>query len=197
VKGKHLSNSYKNKPLFVYINTRPFQISTVHKDTYVVYNITHLWNQSLGGVMGRPEKRWPWTYFLGLLVPKINRPRNTMSLHSNIPAIMHHIICIVQCIMTIHGHCVSGTIHFGDQGSQKFSFGTHRFGTPPLLPPNPTNQISSLQLRNYPIGRGQRYRPVRPRAARFQRTEKPRLPLVSYLGPARRQTPTIRVRRFR
>jgi len=31
--------------------------------------------------------------------------------------------------VSMQGHCVSGTIHFGDQGSQKIRTGTHRFGT--------------------------------------------------------------------
>jgi len=30
---------------------------------------------------------------------------------------------------SVQGHCVSGTIHLWDQGSQKFRTGTHRFGT--------------------------------------------------------------------
>jgi len=29
----------------------------------------------------------------------------------------------------MQGHCVSGTIHLGAQGSQKIRMGTHRFGT--------------------------------------------------------------------
>ena len=31
--------------------------------------------------------------------------------------------------VSTQGHCVSGTIHLGDQGSQKIGTGTHRFGT--------------------------------------------------------------------
>jgi len=31
--------------------------------------------------------------------------------------------------VTMQGHCVSGTIHFGDHGYQKISTGALRFGT--------------------------------------------------------------------
>jgi len=66
--------------------------------------------------------------------PKINRTlrHNVPGLIREIPVINHY-----STIRSVHNdrdvsmqrHCVSGTIHLGDQGSQNIRTGTHRFGT--------------------------------------------------------------------
>jgi len=83
--------------------------------------------------MGCLEMMCPPAKFLGPLVPEINHPGNTMSQEWFISVI----ICIIQYVCAIQndmdvsmqGHCVSGTNHFGDQESQKICSGAHRFGT--------------------------------------------------------------------
>jgi len=81
-----------------------------------------------GGAMGRPETMCPRTNFLELLVPKINRPRNTMSLHWIIPVIFIFKFVLYHAFydrnVSFQGHCV-----FRDWGSQKIRAGTHRFWT--------------------------------------------------------------------
>jgi len=73
----------------------------------------------------------PRTNVLGPLVPKLIVPGDTMSLHLYIPVIMHYAIRTGQNVrdVSMQGHCVSGTIHQGDKGSQKIRTGTPRFGT--------------------------------------------------------------------
>jgi len=65
--------------------------------------------------------------------PQINR-----TLWHNIPGLTHpcyfdHIYVLYHAYndrdVSIQGHCVSGTIDLGDQGSQNIRTGTHRFGT--------------------------------------------------------------------
>ena len=64
---------------------------------------------------------------------RINRP-----LWHNVPGLVHpchyalyKTFWLVQIgrDISMQGHCVSGTIHLGDQGSQNIHTGTHRFGT--------------------------------------------------------------------
>jgi len=43
---------------------------------------------------GVSETMCPCENFLGPLVPKMNRSSNTMSLHSDIPVIIHYTICV-------------------------------------------------------------------------------------------------------
>jgi len=73
--------------------------------------------------MGRPEIMCPRMNFLGALVLKMNRPRNTMSLHLYITVILHHIFVSYNAYndryVSFQGHCISGTI----------GTGTHHFGT--------------------------------------------------------------------
>jgi len=71
--------------------------------------------------------------FSGTLGPQIIRPW-----WHNIPALIHpchyasyNMYRLMQNgrDLSMRGHCVYGTIHFGDQGSQKIRTGTHCFGT--------------------------------------------------------------------
>jgi len=85
--------------------------------------------------MGRPETR---TNFLGLLVPKMNRPRNTVSLHWYIPIFL---ITYMYCIMhimtgTYHSWDIvcSRTINLGTRGLRKFARG-HIVSGRPITPP--------------------------------------------------------------
>jgi len=67
-----------------------------------------------GGLMGLPKTMCPRTNFLGLLVPKINRPVNTMSLHCYKPVIMNYAIRIGWYFMT-GMYCINaGTLCFWD-----------------------------------------------------------------------------------
>ena len=54
----------------------------------------------------------------------------------------------------MQGHCVSGTIHLGDQGFQKISTGTHRFGTSRHLTENITFSESVKKDNGGGCGRG-------------------------------------------
>jgi len=65
--------------------------------------------------------------------PQINRP-----MWRNVPGSIHpchYALCTTFRLVkndrdiSMRGHCVSGTIHLGDQGSQNIRTGTHRFGT--------------------------------------------------------------------
>jgi len=89
--------------------------------------------QRKGGVTERPETMCPGTNVLGPLVPKLIVPCDIMSLDLYIPVIMHYAICLGWCEMTGMYKCkdifVLGTIHLGDQGSQKIHTGTNCFGT--------------------------------------------------------------------
>jgi hypothetical protein len=56
--------------------------------------------------------------------------------------------------VSMQGHFVSGTIHLGDQGSQKIRTGTHRFGTSrhPTQPiTSSTDQCSSIKFISKPF----------------------------------------------
>jgi len=93
----------------------------------------HIFHSSSGGTMGCPETMCPRPNFLGPLVPKMNRPRNTMScndtslslrIKQNPDRLMHN-----SRKALMQGHCLSGTTNFGDQGSPKTRTGTHRCRT--------------------------------------------------------------------
>jgi len=64
----------------------------------------------------------PCTNFLGALVNEIDCPRNTMSLNWCILIIMHkpylNSLAHNDRDVSMKGHCVFGTINFGNQGSQ-------------------------------------------------------------------------------
>jgi len=69
--------------------------------------------------------------FSGTPGPQINRP-----IWHNIPGLIHprhfasyNTFRLVQIDrdVSMQGHCVSGTIHLGDEGSQNIWTGTHRF----------------------------------------------------------------------
>ena len=87
-----------------------------------------------GGVIGRPETMFPRTNFLGPLVPKMNRPGDTIPrIDTSLSCMLYTCTNILHCIMhnnravSTWGPCVSGTIRFGDQESQKNRKGTHHF----------------------------------------------------------------------
>jgi len=72
-------------------------------------------------------------------------PKNKSSRKRNVPVLIHtghytttytHCKMHIDWNVSIQGDCVSGTIHFGDRGSQKIRKGTHRFRTscPPSNP---------------------------------------------------------------
>jgi len=90
-------------------------------------------------VMGRPKTMCHGMSFLKSLVPKMNRPGNTLSLEGYIPVL----ICTIQCIyvmqnerdVSMQGHCASGKIHLGDLGSRKFVWGHFALGRP-ITPPD-------------------------------------------------------------
>ena len=80
--------------------------------------------------MGRSETIGPRTNFLGSLVPKINRPGNTMFLALYMPVIIKYVhVMHNDRDLSMQGHFVSGTIRFGDQESPKIRTGTHCSGT--------------------------------------------------------------------
>ena len=93
-----------------------------------------------GGVTGRPETMCLRTNVLRPLVHKLIVPCDTMSLDWCIPVILQYRVCntlrLVQNDRDVSmlGHCVSRTIHLGDQGSQKIGTGTHCLGRPVTLP---------------------------------------------------------------
>jgi len=65
--------------------------------------------------------------------PKIKRPlwHNDPGLKHPCHYALYNTFRLVQSDRdgSMQRHCVSGTIHLGDQGSQKIRAGTHRFGT--------------------------------------------------------------------
>jgi len=63
----------------------------------------------VGGVTGRPETMCPSTNVLGHLVPKLIHPCHFDHIYVLFPAYNDKDV-------SIQGHCVSGTINFGDQG---------------------------------------------------------------------------------
>ena len=102
---------------------------------------------------GRPETKCPRTNVLGTLVPKLIVP-------CDVPGLIH--LCHYSLYNTfrlvendrdvsMQGQCLSGTIHFGDQGSEKIRTGTHCFETSR----HPTVKICQL-LSSLMVGKEER-----------------------------------------
>jgi len=96
------------------------------------------WSDIDGGVTGHPPNDVSPYKCSGTPGPQLNRP-----LWHNVPGLIH--LChyaLYNTFWLVHndrdvsmqGHCVSGTIHLGDQGTQNIRMRTHRSGRP-VTPP--------------------------------------------------------------